>query len=327
MAPLVHVLRLVDGERKTTMGYIYEAMEKAKETIMKSFNNNESKYKDVFTIIDNRWTCQLHRPLHTAGHFLNPEFYYSNPEMEYDLEVTNGFYACIKRLVPSKDVQQIFLTELPLYKSGSGLFGDDFAKESRKTTATAQWWKNYGHATPNLQKLAIKILSLTCSSSGCERNWSVFEQIHSKKSNRLEHKRLHDLVYVKYNQQLAQRYNIRDEIDPILLNDIDGAMSASGVGEPIIYTRRQATNKRKLPSSGDGIFIGSSHASKKGPATTLSPTRKGKEKIQIGVENELHDSSDSEFEKLLNFDKSFSEGEEEEGYAPLDNIEDNYVGI
>ncbi|XP_027932739.1 uncharacterized protein LOC114188342 [Vigna unguiculata] len=74
MAPLVHVLRLVDGERKAAMGYIYEAMEKAKETIMKSFNNDESKYNDVFTIIDNRWTCQLHRPLHAAGHFLNPDY-------------------------------------------------------------------------------------------------------------------------------------------------------------------------------------------------------------------------------------------------------------
>jgi len=44
--------------------------------------------------------------------------------------------------------------------------------------------------------------------------------IHSNKRNRLDHKRLHDLVYIKYNQQLSQRYDIRDEIDPILLNDI-----------------------------------------------------------------------------------------------------------
>jgi len=28
-------------------------------------------------------------------------------------------------------------------------------------------------------------------------------------------------VFVKYNQQLKQRYNARDEIDPISLNDID----------------------------------------------------------------------------------------------------------
>jgi len=79
-------------------------MEKAKETIMKSFNNDESKYIDVFTIIDNIWTCQLHCPLHVVGHFLNPEFFYSNPYMEYDLEVTNGLYDCTTRLVPSKDV-------------------------------------------------------------------------------------------------------------------------------------------------------------------------------------------------------------------------------
>jgi len=71
MAPLVHVLRLVDGERKVAIGYIYEALDKAKETIMKSFKNNESKYNDVFTIIDNRWTCQLHLPLHVVGHSLN----------------------------------------------------------------------------------------------------------------------------------------------------------------------------------------------------------------------------------------------------------------
>lgn len=45
--------------------------------------------------------------------------------------------------------------------------------------------------------------------------------IHSGKRNRLDHKKLHDLVCIKYNQQLAQRYNIRDEIDPIVLNDID----------------------------------------------------------------------------------------------------------
>jgi len=137
---------------------------------------------------------------------------------------------------------------------------------------------------------------------------------------------LHDLVYVKYNQQLAQRYNIRDEIDLIVLNDIDecngwlvgqgdddndndieeggnelvfyddatrnwaNVYETSSVGEPIIYTRRQTTSKIKLPSSGDSIVIDSSYAFKKGPTATLSPTRKRKNKIKIGVGNELHDS-------------------------------------
>ncbi|XP_006589897.1 uncharacterized protein LOC114371387 [Glycine soja] len=97
MAPLVKVLHLVDGERKLAIGYIYEAMEKAKETIIKSFNNNESKYKDVFAIIDKRWNCQLHRPLHAAAHFLNLEYFYDNTDLEFDFEVTNGLFECIKK--------------------------------------------------------------------------------------------------------------------------------------------------------------------------------------------------------------------------------------
>ena len=41
----------------------------------------------------------------------------------------------------------------------------------------AEWWSLYGSSTPNLQQLAIRILSLTCSACGCEHNWSVFEQV------------------------------------------------------------------------------------------------------------------------------------------------------
>jgi len=41
-------------------------------------------------------------PLHAVGHSLYL-FFYSNSKW-----ITNGLYACIKRLVPNKDVQQKF---------------------------------------------------------------------------------------------------------------------------------------------------------------------------------------------------------------------------
>jgi hypothetical protein len=41
----------------------------------------------------------------------------------------------------------------------------------------------YGASAPTLKKFAIKVLSLTCSSSGCERNWSVFEHVRSSLVN------------------------------------------------------------------------------------------------------------------------------------------------
>ena len=46
-------------------------------------------------------------------------------------------------------------------------------------------------------------------------------QIHTKKRNRLEHQRLNDLVYIKYNRALKKRYNEHDSIDPIILKEID----------------------------------------------------------------------------------------------------------
>ncbi|CAL5371681.1 unnamed protein product [Camellia sinensis] len=95
------------------------------------------------------------------------------------------------------------------------------AIRQRSTRVLADWWSSFGHETLDLQKFAIKVLSLTCSSSGCERNWSVFEHLHSKKRNRLAQKRLNDLVFVKYNRALKRRYMKRANIDPISLKDID----------------------------------------------------------------------------------------------------------
>ncbi|RVW36765.1 hypothetical protein CK203_101561 [Vitis vinifera] len=45
--------------------------------------------------------------------------------------------------------------------------------------------------------------------------------IHSKRRNRLDHQRLNDLVYIKYNRALKRRYNARNTIDPISLKDIN----------------------------------------------------------------------------------------------------------
>ncbi|KAG5066687.1 hypothetical protein JHK86_010418 [Glycine max] len=339
MAPLVKVLRLVDGERKPAIGYIYEVMDKAKETIIKSFNNNEeSKYKDVFAIIDKRWNCQLHRPLHAAAHFLNPEFFYDNTDLEFDFEVTNGLFECIKKLIPQFDAQQKILTELHLYKIGVDHFGSDFAMAQRKTHSPTYWWRMFGSQTPNLQKLAIKILSLNCSASGCERNWN-----YSKKRNRLEHKRLHDLVFVKYNQQLKQRYNARDEIDPISLNDIDvcnewlvGEMDQdddNDVGNDLVFEDDDALNWATVyQASGVGeCMMYTRRKKQKQQAMVVGSSSRKQRAVQENVEDldfeENIDLESEEEEIMVNFE--VSDGEEGERHTPLpyDNNEDDYVGI
>lgn len=177
MGPLVKTLRLVDGEQKPSMGYIYEAMDRAKEAIAEGFKQNQSKYMPLYKIIDERWDSQLHRPLHAAGHFLNPAIYYDNTDIEFDDEIQSGFFKCVGRLVLDKNDRIKITKELHSYKTAENNFGIELAVATRKTKAPAEWWRLFGSSTPTLQQLAIKILSLTCSSCGCERNWSVFEQV------------------------------------------------------------------------------------------------------------------------------------------------------
>ncbi|RDY00178.1 hypothetical protein CR513_16680, partial [Mucuna pruriens] len=81
MRSLVQVLRLVDDEKKLTMKYIYEAMDKAKEAIEKSFNN-----------------CKLYHLLHATVHFLNSQYFYNDPSIDQDYEVSSRLYNCINRL-------------------------------------------------------------------------------------------------------------------------------------------------------------------------------------------------------------------------------------
>jgi hypothetical protein len=43
--PLVKVLKLVDGDAKLTMRYIYEVIDRTKEEIAKSFDNKLNMYE------------------------------------------------------------------------------------------------------------------------------------------------------------------------------------------------------------------------------------------------------------------------------------------
>ena len=57
--PLVRVLRLVDGDEKPAMGYLYDdAMERAKENIKARCNNKVSIFSPFTRIIDSRWDKQ-----------------------------------------------------------------------------------------------------------------------------------------------------------------------------------------------------------------------------------------------------------------------------
>ncbi|XP_059627380.1 uncharacterized protein LOC132270201 [Cornus florida] len=218
--PLVKVLRLVDSDERPAMGFIYGAMDRAKEEIKKNFNGIKKWYEPICTIIDARWASQLHQPLHAAAYFLNPQFQYS-PSFHLDADVKIGVYKCLQRMVPDSNERVKIDCQMDTFKAARGLFGLDNAILTRNKKSPAEWWDSYGDECPELKRFVIRILSLTCSSSGCKRNWSAFEMVHSKRRNRLQQKKMNDLVFVMYNIKLRER-NLKRQavIEPIIFEDV-----------------------------------------------------------------------------------------------------------
>ncbi|KAL8518187.1 hypothetical protein ACS0TY_009525 [Phlomoides rotata] len=142
----------------------------------------------------------LRKRLHAAAYWLNPAFQYDpNSSLHNEPEAYKGLLGIIQDLHPETPG---IMHEVTMFRESKKSFGIPLAKKEAKTITPDEWWRLFGVDAPHLQNLAIRILSQTSSSSGCEHNWSVFERIHTKKRNRLEHERLNDLVFVHYNLRL-----------------------------------------------------------------------------------------------------------------------------
>ena len=68
MKPILKVLRLVDGDKKPTMDFLYEAMRLMKDAVTDAAYRLSKAY---LKIIDNRWSNMLLQPLHETGKHFN----------------------------------------------------------------------------------------------------------------------------------------------------------------------------------------------------------------------------------------------------------------
>ncbi|XP_020979867.1 uncharacterized protein LOC107640867 isoform X2 [Arachis ipaensis] len=118
------------------------------------------------------------------------------------------------------------MKEIHLYRDRKESFDRPEAVPAAKKLQPDEWWRLFGSSAPCLQKIEVRILSQASASSGCERNWSLFDQIHTTRRNRLEHDRLSDIVYVTYNLRLKSRNERKkrkqkSQYDPIDIETID----------------------------------------------------------------------------------------------------------
>ncbi|XP_076914700.1 uncharacterized protein LOC143573787 [Bidens hawaiensis] len=244
MTPLLRVLRLCDTDEKPSLPYVFEGMNRANKGIKALFQEKEHLYKPYTDIINARWKKMLCSDIHCAAYWLNPAFQYDKEIFCKSNEVFRGVLDMVENTFSGDDVLDVTMT---LCK-----FRD--AKDS-------EWWRLFGGDYPKMQTFAIRILSQTASSSGCERNWSVFERIHMKRRNRLEHERLNDLVlkYAKRSYDLVDYESINhtefwvveEEPEGELNNDDIDTMFGEEENEPVSQTQGNKSVYTLVDEDGD----------------------------------------------------------------------------
>ncbi|XP_042521332.1 uncharacterized protein LOC122094800 [Macadamia integrifolia] len=204
MEPLIRILRLVDSDGSTA-GYLYEATERAKETLRKFVEKDGGKYLAIMDLFQFRLEKNIIHHVHLFGALLNPSIMFGG---RLDIDGTKFMNAqdfIMDIMVPLEDREQ-FMQEVIDYRMKSPLI----------------WWQFVGSAFPVLQNIACRILSQSCSSSPCERNWSAWDAAQTKKRNRLAPEMLEDLVYIRMNSMMRENYEsqLHKDSRPIDLDNL-----------------------------------------------------------------------------------------------------------
>ncbi|OAY70350.1 hypothetical protein ACMD2_21531 [Ananas comosus] len=243
------ILKKAESNEGLSMPSIYNDMYRAKLSIKAVHGDDERKYGPFLVVIDSHWNAVFNHPLYVAAYFLNPSFRY-RPDFMALPEVIRGLNECITRL-ESDNVRRVSAaSQISDFVFAKADFGTDLALSTRMELDPAAWWQQHGINCLELQRIAIRILSQTCTSRGSEHHWSAFDQIHTTRRNRIAQKRLKDLTYTHYNLRLREwQFNRTDDcsisLDNALLErlleswvvEIDKA--ASPGGEETLYNETE----------------------------------------------------------------------------------------
>jgi len=155
--PLVKVLRMVDGDVKPSMAFLYGEILKAKGDIKVAIGNIPGAaglYSSIMQIIDVKMKNRLDSPLHKAAYFLNPYYSYNDDSIFKSEEVMDGFLTAVETFYHGDyDKQaQVLNEEVHRFKDRVGHFGKQVA---------AAGCKDFD-MNPGMQVLVIFLLAVGC---------------------------------------------------------------------------------------------------------------------------------------------------------------------
>jgi hypothetical protein len=210
---ILKALRVFDG-REAAMGKAWLTMNNLKKHIFKLWNLPFNLPARIATTLEEnftkRWDMML-TDLYYAGALLN--LYLKDVlEIQENGDAKRALNRVVRKLCAILGVRfNDAMAELTKYEESRGPYSPVEAPDIREAHMEPhQWWHRVGgNALPKIVKC---ILSLTCSTSSCERIWSMYSFVHSKSRNRLGINKAEALVYIYTNSKLLCQ---RPGVDPM----------------------------------------------------------------------------------------------------------------
>ncbi|XP_011858393.1 PREDICTED: zinc finger BED domain-containing protein 1-like [Vollenhovia emeryi] len=200
LKPIADVLTPLESDSATLsdVPYYFKKIEEQISQALDKSNLSETDNLKVLRAFKHRenFSCQ---PIHKVAYLLDPRYKdknLSSSDMPSIYKVINKLCEHLKL-----DKGQV-LANLANYRAGTGIWSPYTGVFGAvEHTTPVAWWQGLCAGEP-IAVIAIRLLNIPPSSAACERVWSTFGGIHTKKRNRLRNEKTEKLVSVQWNLRL-----------------------------------------------------------------------------------------------------------------------------
>jgi hypothetical protein len=221
MEPVYSLLRFVDGNAQ--IGHVFDLVREVGEKISKVDSNDANRAFQLFMERLNGTTRKVafHHPVHTLSMMLLPSNWDVDFAQKYGEQYANmrlEFTATLRKMSRTVlDAANALVQYDQVYRQKQlPIFQDALVVASASIVDPVTWWECNGHEMQELQHVAKRVLSLACSNSAAERNWSIHGFIHSKSRNRLSFDLQAKLVNLYSNLKLQERLLTKKSVQPVI---------------------------------------------------------------------------------------------------------------
>jgi hypothetical protein len=221
--PVKKLLRITDSDKPTcSNSKVYNGMFQLGQRLSQSTIDWAAAAKECF---DERWVY-IHTPMHGAGYALDPEFLGGGNE-GLDEWVMDGVHEMCEKMSllhvsqsTRTAVEELLLTDSAVVEFNStchrqfqefreqrsSVFMKPAVIANQKKVPAYKWWQMYCNHMPELQSVAVRVLSQVGAASIAERNWSIHGMIHNKRRTRLNPQRAIKLVFIHQTLRLLDSF-------------------------------------------------------------------------------------------------------------------------